>query len=163
MQLSGSEALTVQVDNESGYIIKCSGPNGDNETAGQLVEASGDSTSIVKYAVPLASTNQTAYIVDPSIVKGGLICNVDQSEQSTQNVDKDRVFDFKTTESSLADTVESKVDDDDDDDNSKRSQVEIAIQANDYDIERRSGKVPARKRMIPFKFRLLHDTITFIH
>lgn len=31
--------------------------------------------------------------------------------------------------------------------------MEVAIQANDYDIERRSGKIPARRRVIPFKFR----------
>ena len=29
----------------------------------------------------------------------------------------------------------------------------IAIQANDYEIERRSGILPARRRIIPFKFR----------
>lgn len=31
--------------------------------------------------------------------------------------------------------------------------VDCAIQANDYEIERRSGRVPARKRVVPFKFR----------
>lgn len=31
--------------------------------------------------------------------------------------------------------------------------VEIGVQANDYEIERRSGKVPARRRVIPYKFR----------
>ena len=29
----------------------------------------------------------------------------------------------------------------------------IAVQANDYEIERRSGILPARRRIIPFKFR----------
>ena len=29
----------------------------------------------------------------------------------------------------------------------------VAVQANDYEIERRSGVVPARHRLIPFKFR----------
>ena len=31
--------------------------------------------------------------------------------------------------------------------------VEVAVQVNDYDIERRSGRLPARRRLIPFKFR----------
>ncbi|KAK3606118.1 hypothetical protein CHS0354_006486 [Potamilus streckersoni] len=31
--------------------------------------------------------------------------------------------------------------------------VDTAVQANDYEIERRSGRVPARKRIIPHKFR----------
>ena len=33
----------------------------------------------------------------------------------------------------------------------------IAIQANDYEIERRSGILPARRRIIPFKFRCTHS------
>jgi hypothetical protein len=36
---------------------------------------------------------------------------------------------------------------------SKYMKVSIAIQANDYDIERRSGRTPARMRVIPAKFR----------
>ena len=31
----------------------------------------------------------------------------------------------------------------------------IAVQANDYEIERRSGVLPARRRIIPAKFRYL--------
>lgn len=37
--------------------------------------------------------------------------------------------------------------------NSKQTTgMEIGIQANDYEIERFSGKVPARRRVVPFKF-----------
>lgn len=31
--------------------------------------------------------------------------------------------------------------------------VDTSVQANDYDIERRSGRLPARRRVIPTKFR----------
>ncbi|XP_045188713.2 zinc finger and BTB domain-containing protein 24-like [Mercenaria mercenaria] len=34
-----------------------------------------------------------------------------------------------------------------------RTLVDSSVQANDYEIERRSGKLPARKRVIPVKFR----------
>ncbi|XP_046548374.1 zinc finger and SCAN domain-containing protein 2-like isoform X2 [Haliotis rubra] len=37
--------------------------------------------------------------------------------------------------------------------NSYRVLMEVGVQANDYDIERRSGKLPARQRIIPAKFR----------
>ena len=41
-----------------------------------------------------------------------------------------------------------------------RTLVDSSVQANDYEIERRSGKVPARKRVIPFKFR--YDNTLYI-
>lgn len=148
MQLSGSEALTVQVDNESGYIIKCSGPNGENHET-QLVEASGDS-NIVTYAVPVASTHQTTYIVDSSTVKDGIVCCIDQVEQGQGNDSKYDPISIKQSDSPVVNTTGNNTSDSD---TAKKCHVEIAIQANDYDIERRSGKLPARRRMIPFKFR----------
>ena len=35
----------------------------------------------------------------------------------------------------------------------EKSFADSSVQANDYEIERRSGRVPARKRVIPNKFR----------
>ncbi len=36
----------------------------------------------------------------------------------------------------------------------------IAVQANDYEIERKSGILPARRRIIPVKFRFVgHDIL----
>lgn len=150
LQLSGSEALTVQVDNESGYIIKCSGPNEENHET-QLVEASGDS-NIVTYAVPVASTHQTTYIVDSSTVKDGIVCCIDQVEQGQGNDSKYDPISIKQSDSPVVNTTGNNTSDSD---TAKKCHVEIAIQANDYDIERRSGKLPARRRMIPFKFRCL--------
>ena len=37
----------------------------------------------------------------------------------------------------------------------------IAVQANDYEIERRSGVLPARRRVIPAKFRYGNQIICF--
>ena len=38
---------------------------------------------------------------------------------------------------------------------------EVAIQANDYDIERNSSNLPNRKRYIPLKFRSVFEKLNF--
>lgn len=62
----------------------------------------------------------------------------------------------------IEDMLTEREDDDDDDEvtilptdpqNSFRVLMEVGVQANDYDIERRSGRLPARQRIIPAKFR----------
>ncbi|XP_013396621.1 zinc finger and BTB domain-containing protein 24 isoform X2 [Lingula anatina] len=40
----------------------------------------------------------------------------------------------------------------------KREMSSVAVQANDYEIERRSGKVPSRRRLVPAKFRDYRNT-----
>ncbi|XP_076101242.1 uncharacterized protein LOC143071046 [Mytilus galloprovincialis] len=162
LQLSGNEALTVQVDNASGYIIKCNSSESSCDS-GQVITAGGDST-VIAYALPVDSNRHSAYIVHGSGVEGTnegnlVTFNSEVGDSSTENVsarelvskdnkeivDQNGTFGLDNKSNQATKKTNSKKDD--------KSLVETAVQANDYDIERRSGKVPARRRVIPFKFR----------
>lgn len=110
------------------------------------------------------SNRHSSYIVHGSGVEGTnegnlVTLNSEVGDLSTENVsarelvskdnkeivDQNGTFGLDNKSNQATNKTNSKKDD--------KSLVETAVQANDYDIERRSGKVPARRRVIPFKFR----------
>lgn len=159
--------MTVQVDNESGYIIKCGDAVEDSGAdGGEIVTAGGHSVvytctesgnqttyvvgtscqtnvSEVMYSdSQTCTTNNTFYEVEPLIPVQNKTIKGEFSELEVEIREVNNVG--EKSNQPLKEDGETKDD---------KSLVEIAVQANDYDIERRSGKVPARRRMIPFKFR----------
>lgn len=156
--------MTVQVDNESGYIIKC----GDavEDSGGEVVTAGGHSAVYTC----TESGNQTTYIVGTScqtnvsevVFSDSQTCTTNNTFYEVEPVipvqNKTIKGEFSETEVEIREVndVGERADQplkEEGETKDDKSLVEIAVQANDYDIERRSGKVPARRRMIPFKFR----------
>ena len=71
------------------------------------------------------------------------VASMNSECQESESKDERRVSLEKDVEQPLKSAEHSK----------QTTGIEIGVQANDYEIERRSGKVPARRRVIPFKFR----------